>query len=54
MRVRTIVSAVCGSDLHHYRTSAAVRNEYGWSQWALGHENTGIVDAVVRAWDIQQ
>ena len=46
MRVRTIVSAVCGSDLHHYRTSAAVRNEYGWSQWALGHENTGIVDAV--------
>ena len=46
MRVRTITSAICGSDLHHYRTSAAVRDEYGWSQWALGHENTGIVDAV--------
>ena len=46
MRVRTMMSAICGSDLHHYRTSAALRDEYGWSQWALGHENTGIVDAV--------
>ncbi len=46
MRVRTMMSAICGSDLHHYRTSAATRDELGFSQWALGHENTGIVDAV--------
>ena len=46
MRVRTMMSAICGSDLHHYRTPAATRDEVGYSQWALGHENTGIVDAV--------
>ncbi|MDE2868643.1 MAG: zinc-binding dehydrogenase [Chloroflexota bacterium] len=46
MRVRTMMSAICGSDLHHYRTPAATRDENGFSQWALGHENTGIVDAV--------
>ena len=46
MRVRTMMSAICGSDLHHLRTSAALRDEYGWSRWALGHENTGVVDAV--------
>lgn len=46
MRVRTMMSAICGSDLHHYRTSAATRDEHGFSAWALGHENTGIVDAV--------
>ena len=46
MRVRTMMSAICGSDLHHYRTEASLRDDYGWSQWALGHENAGIVDAV--------
>ena len=46
MRVRTMMSAICGSDLHHYRTPAATRDQNGYSQWALGHENTGIVDAV--------
>ena len=46
MRVRTMMSAICGSDLHHYRTPAAVRDANGFSRWALGHENTGIVDAV--------
>jgi propanol-preferring alcohol dehydrogenase len=46
MRVRTMMSAICGSDLHHYRTPAATRDASGFSQWALGHENTGIVDAV--------
>ena len=46
MRVRTMMSAICGSDLHHYRTPAATRDANGFSQWALGHENTGIVDAV--------
>ncbi|MYD93339.1 MAG: zinc-binding dehydrogenase [Chloroflexi bacterium] len=46
MRVRTMMSAICGSDLHHYRTPAATRDQNGFSQWALGHENTGIVDAV--------
>lgn len=46
MRVRTMMSAICGSDLHHYRTPAATRDENGFSQWALGHENTGIVAAV--------
>ena len=46
MRVRTMMSAICGSDLHHYRTPAATRDENGYSQWALGHENTGVVDAV--------
>ncbi len=46
MRVRTMMSAICGSDLHHYRADASLRDENGWSQWALGHENTGIVDAV--------
>ena len=46
MRVRTMMSAICGSDLHHYRAASSLRDENGWSQWALGHENTGIVDAV--------
>ncbi len=46
MRVHTMMSAICGSDLHHYRADASLRDENGWSQWALGHENTGIVDAV--------
>ena len=46
MRVRTMMSAICGSDLHHYRAATSLRDENGWSQWALGHENTGIVDAV--------
>lgn len=46
MRVRTTMSAICGSDLHHYRTPAATRDSNGFSEWALGHENTGIVDAV--------
>ena len=46
MRVRTMMSAICGSDLHHYRTPAATRDENGFSQWALGHENTGVVDVV--------
>lgn len=46
MRVQTMMSAICGSDLHHYRTPAATRDANGFSQWALGHENTGIVDAV--------
>ena len=46
MRVRTMASAICGSDLHHYRTSQRVRSERGWSQYAIGHESSGIVDAV--------
>ena len=46
MRIRTMTSAICGSDLHHYRTPQTVRAERGWSQYALGHESSGIVDAV--------
>lgn len=46
MRIRTMTSAICGSDLHHYRTPQDVRSERGWNQFAIGHESSGIVDAV--------
>ena len=46
MRVRTMVSAVCGSDLHHYRAPQTERRERGWARFALGHECTGVVDAI--------
>ncbi len=46
MRVRTVTSAICGSDLHHYRTPQTLRRERGWIRYALGHECAGGVDAV--------
>ena len=46
VRIRIVASAVCGSDLHKYRQSQAERDEHGYSRLALGHEGSGVVDAV--------
>ena len=48
IRVRTVQSAVCGSDLHHYRMSAAERQAKGLNRFAIGHEGVGVVDEVGR------
>ncbi|MBM4436658.1 MAG: alcohol dehydrogenase catalytic domain-containing protein [Actinobacteria bacterium] len=46
VRVRIVASAICGSDLHQYRQSAAERARLGYSRFALGHEGAGVVEAV--------
>ena len=46
VRIRIVASAICGSDLHKYRQSQAERDEHGYSRLALGHEGSGVVDAV--------
>ena len=46
VRVAIKASAVCGSDLHQYRQSAAERADLGWNRFAFGHEGAGVVDAV--------
>ena len=46
VRIRIVSSAICGSDLHKYRQSQAERDEHGYSRLALGHEGSGVVDAV--------
>ncbi len=42
IRIRTVASAICGSDLHFYRTPKDERD----GQFVIGHEGAGIVDAV--------
>ena len=42
IRIRTVASAICGSDLHFYRAPSEGRD----GQIVLGHEGAGIVDAV--------
>ncbi len=46
VRIRIMGSAICGSDLHYYRTPQAERDQLGVSRLALGHEGAGVVDAV--------
>ena len=46
IRIEIRNSAVCGSDLHHYRMSAAERDKLGLNKIAIGHEGVGIVDKV--------
>ena len=39
-------SAICGSDLHKYRQSVVDREAGGYDKLVLGHEGSGVVDAV--------